>query len=113
MIAEIRQKLPQIKILCQKYRLAKLWLFGSALEPDRFTDESDIDFLYSFDDGGKYNEKMHYAALWSDMLDELRKLFKRDVQLIAYGPFRNPYFRESVEATKQLIYDKDAEKLSV
>jgi predicted nucleotidyltransferase len=93
--------------------MAKLWLFGSALDAKRFGPDSDVDFLYTCDDGGNYDPDFPYVGNWSDMLDDLREVLGREVQLIEYGPFRNPYFRASIEATKQLIYDKDTEKLPV
>ena len=111
MVAEVKNKLPQIAALCKKYQMAKLWLFGSALEPDRFGPDSDVDFLYVEDDGGSYNPDYDYVANWSDLLDELRILLEREVQLITYYSIRNPYFKASVDATKKLIYDKDTEKL--
>ena len=113
MITLVKGKLPKIVELCQRYRIAKLWLFGSALDPLQFTPKSDIDFLYQFDDGGTFNPHFQYVGNWSDMLDELRILLGREVQLIEYGPFKNPYFQESVESTMKLIYDKNAEKLFV
>ena len=35
---------------CQKHRVRRLWLLGSALRDD-FTDQSDVDVLYEFDPG--------------------------------------------------------------
>lgn len=38
----------KIIALCKKYKVAKLWVFGSILT-DRFTDQSDVDFSVNFD----------------------------------------------------------------
>ena len=113
MVTEIKENLSKIAALCRKYQMSKLWLFGSALDPAQFRPDSDVDFLYEPDDGGKYNPDYDYVAYWSDMLDDLRVLLKREVQLIEYNSIRNPYFHASVDATKKLIYDKDTEKLPV
>ncbi|MEZ4776830.1 MAG: nucleotidyltransferase domain-containing protein [Bacteroidia bacterium] len=113
MVLLVKNKLEEITILCQKYRVKKLWIFGSAVIPEHFRPDSDLDFLYQFDDNGTYDPSFPYAANWSDMLTALRDLFDREVQLIAYGPFKNPWFRDSVEATKQLIYDQNTPKVAV
>ena len=44
----IEMNIDKIAALCRKYKVAKLWVFGSILTP-RFTDESDIDLLVTFD----------------------------------------------------------------
>ena len=40
-------QISQLKILCHKYYVDKLFLFGSALNAD-FSEKSDIDFLVKF-----------------------------------------------------------------
>ena len=45
----IELNLQQIFALCRKYKVAKLWVFGSILTP-RFDDESDVDLLVDFDE---------------------------------------------------------------
>lgn len=113
MVDILRRHIPSLNQLCERYQIAQLWIFGSSTRPTQFSDESDLDFLYVFDDEGSYKEDFSYAANWSDFLDDLRELFNRDIQLIPYGDFPNPYFKESVEATKVLIYDKYAKELVV
>ena len=44
----IELNMDKIIALCIKYKVAKLWVFGSILTP-RFNDESDVDFSVSFD----------------------------------------------------------------
>lgn len=38
----------KIIALCKKYKVAKLWVFGSILTP-RFNDDSDVDLSVDFD----------------------------------------------------------------
>ena len=45
----LSENLPQIEAACHQFGIKRLFVFGSALS-DRFTDASDIDFLYEFDD---------------------------------------------------------------
>ena len=43
----IELHLDQIAALCRKYKVAKLWVFGSILT-SRFNDNSDVDFSVVF-----------------------------------------------------------------
>lgn len=45
----IEMNIDKIIALCKKYKVMKLWVFGSILT-SRFNDDSDVDFS----DGGKY-----------------------------------------------------------
>jgi len=96
----IEKKLPDLKLLCEKYRVATLYLFGSA-NSDNFNENSDIDFLISFKDDVTLEE---YADNYFDLIFELESLFGRDVDLITEKTLSNPYFIRSVEQTKRLIY---------
>lgn len=85
--------------LCKKHKVAKLYAFGSVLTP-AFNEESDVDFLVEFernsisDVGGNFF-KFQFA---------LEDLLGREVDLIEYSAIRNPYFKEEVDETKELIY---------
>jgi hypothetical protein len=54
-----------------------------------------------FDSTLKQNRFDNFFAL----LEELRKLFKRPVDLVEPGGLRNPYFIDSVNRTRKRIYD--------
>ena len=45
----IEMNIDKIIALCRKFKVAKLWVFGSILTP-RFDDESDVDLLVDFDE---------------------------------------------------------------
>lgn len=62
LILLVQQNLPYIHTLCSRYRIGRLWVFGSATTPHRFTPESDIDFLYTFAVGEGYHPDFPYAA---------------------------------------------------
>ena len=113
MVELVQKNLSQIRSLCEMYRVSQLWVFGSALHSEKFSNSSDIDFLYTFDDHGVYQEDFPYSANWSNLLTSLRKLLGRDIQLVAYGNFPNPYFKASVEDSKVLIYDRYAAEIAV
>lgn len=97
----IELNIDKIIALCKKYKVAKLWVFGSILTP-RFNDQSDVDFSVSFD---KSSIKLEdYADNFFDFLDELKLLFCREIDLVCDDSVNNPYFRKQLDSTKQLIY---------
>lgn len=94
----INQYKEQIRQLCRSYGIMRLEIFGSALRND-FGAESDVDCLIDFiEDGGNYFER------YFDFKYELEKLFGRKVDLVVEKAIRNPYFKQDVSETKQLIY---------
>lgn len=96
----IENKLPQIKKLFCKYGAKKVFLFGSAAT-DKFHNDSDVDFLYTFSEDLDYET---YANNYFSLLDELQDLLKKKVDLIAEKTLRNPYLIESINESKiQLI----------
>lgn len=96
----IVEKLPEVRQLCRKYRIATMYLFGSA-NTDTFSENSDIDFLVSFKNDVTLEE---YADNFFDLMFELEDLFGRKIDLITEKTLSNPYFIRSIEQTKRLIY---------
>ena len=45
-----------------------------------------------------------YADNYFDLKYSLENLFKRNVDLLEDKAIRNPYLRQSIDSTKQLIY---------
>lgn len=88
-----------INTLCRKYKVAKLYAFGSVLT-SAFNEESDVDFLVEFE----RNEIPDFANNYFELLFALKDLLRREVDLIEYSAIRNPYFKEEVDETKELIY---------
>lgn len=86
--------------LCQRFHVRRLEVFGSALRSDFRPDDSDPDFLVEFGP----ESLRDYAEGYFGLKEGLEALFGRPVDLIAAGTIRNPYFRESVEAGKALLY---------
>ena len=93
----------KIAALCKKYRVSKLWIFGSILTP-RFNAESDVDFSVDFDAERINAEGLDWADIFFDFMHELEKLLGRKVDLVDEVAVKNPYFRKELDATKQLIY---------
>jgi len=92
-------KLLILKNLCVAYDVKTMHVFGSACT-DKFNANSDIDILVSFKELSIEKYTDNYFALH----EELEKLFERKIDLITENSLSNPYFIESVEETKQLLY---------
>ena len=99
MQAFIRDKIEDLKILCQKYDVKTMHVFGSA-STDKFNSESDVDILIAFKD----ISIEQYTDNYFNLHDDLEKLFERKIDLLTENSLSNPYFIESVEETKQLLY---------
>ena len=97
----IELNLDQIIALCKKYKVAKLWVFGSILTP-RFNEQSDIDFSVSFNKSEI--DLKDYADNYFDLFDELKNLLHRDIDLVFDDSVKNQYFRKSLDSSKVLIY---------
>jgi predicted nucleotidyltransferase len=97
----VAEKIPQLTELCKKYRVTKMYLFGSAARDDFDEATSDIDLLFSF---SSELTPEQYGENYFDLMYALDDLFGRKVDLVSEKSLRNPYFIASVERTKQLIY---------
>ncbi len=99
----IEINLQQIFALCKKYKVKKLYLFGSILT-ERFNDQSDVDFSVEFDKEEINNNKMDWADLFFDFLHEMEELLGRKVDLVFDNYISNTIFRKELDNTKRLIY---------
>lgn len=88
-----------INSLCEKHKVAKLYAFGSVLS-SAFNEESDVDFLVEF----QLTDIPDFASNYFELQFALEDLLGRGVDLIEYSAIRNPYFKEEVDETKELIY---------
>ncbi len=95
----IEQNISRITELCKEHNVDKLYLFGSACTPG-FSRESDVDFLISFKDVAL----LDYADNFFDFQVALEELLNRKVDLVVEKSITNPYFKNSVERTRSLIY---------
>jgi predicted nucleotidyltransferase len=96
--SEVESQRGRIAELCRRYRVIRLEVFGSAATERDFDDESDVDFLYEMEKGPGY------AARFFDFKDALEELLGRPVDLVHDASIDNPFFRESVDASRQLVY---------
>ncbi|MFD2285353.1 nucleotidyltransferase domain-containing protein [Pedobacter petrophilus] len=95
----IENHIDSIKELCNTHHVDKMYLFGSALNSD-FNDKSDIDFLVRFKD----IELSGYFDNYFNFKENLRSLFKRNVDLIEEQTLKNPILIKSIDRNKELVY---------
>ena len=79
--------------------MGSLFVFGSVLN-DTFQKNSDIDLIVDFKDVDLYS----YADNYFNLKYSFEKLFKREVDLLEEKAIHNPYLRQSIDSTKQLVY---------
>lgn len=100
MIDMIKLK-PEIERVCRSLPVKRLGFFGSALTRN-FAPNSDVDVLVTFE----LDENIDLFDKYFELKEQLEEIFEREVDLVMDKPFRNPVFRESVEKTKSLIYER-------
>ncbi|MEE8432746.1 MAG: nucleotidyltransferase domain-containing protein [Candidatus Desulfatibia sp.] len=101
MITIIEEKQDTLNKLCAKYRIKRLELFGSAASDENFSiGPSDLDFLVEFlplEGGG-------YFDAYFGFLEELQDLFEKHIDLVTINSIKNPYFLQSVNKSRKLLY---------
>jgi predicted nucleotidyltransferase len=99
-VSVLQSKREVIAKACARHRVARLEVFGSSLREDFKSGDSDVDLLVEFEPMEPYARVEAYFGL----LDELRQLLNRDVDLVMVGAVKNPYIARDIERTKQLLY---------
>jgi predicted nucleotidyltransferase len=67
---------------------------------DKFDKESDIDLIVDFTDVAVED----YADNYFDFKFSLQDIFKRPIDLLEEKALKNPYFIQSLNRQKQLVY---------
>ena len=105
------QYLEQLTALCKKYRVERLYVFGSVLTPHFDQNiKSDLDVLVAMDSG---LEPLERGASILQLWNELEALFNRPVDILTEEAIKNPYFRNEIERTRKLIYDRKSQEIPV
>ena len=96
----IAQHLSGISAICQRYRIQRLEVFGSAARAEDFDPaSSDADFLVEFAPGVQPGLNTIYGAK-----ADLEALLGRGVDLVEPGAVRNPYVLASINRNREAIY---------
>ena len=100
MIPELARHQVELEQLCRRHHVQRLDLFGSAAAGTYRPGESDLDFLVEFEP----LPPGAYADTYFDLLEALERLFGQPVDLVVASAIKNPYFRQSVEQVRALLY---------
>ena len=95
----IEKNIRKLKKLCNKYNVSRLYVFGSVIS-EKFRKDSDIDFIVTFDK----IEISEYADNYFDFKFSLEDLFKRKIDLLEEKEIKNPFLKQSIDTSKELIY---------
>ena len=98
---QVALPLDEIKAFCQRWKIVRLELFGSATR-GKLTSDSDLDFLYTFADDARWG--------WTfvDACDELEAIVGRPVDLVSRSSIEqstNP-FRQAILSSAELVYER-------
>jgi uncharacterized protein len=95
-----RLTIPRKKIaeFCRRRQVVEFSLFGSILRED-FRPDSDVDVLVTFAPDAR-------VSLFDlvDMQDELKTIFKRDVDLVEKDALVNPFRKREILNTARVVY---------
>lgn len=95
----ILENMDKIKTLCMVHNVRTLFAFGSVCN-DKFNDKSDIDLLISF----RPMDYRDYADTYFELADKFESLFQRPVDLVTDKSLSDPFFIDSINQTKTLLY---------
>jgi predicted nucleotidyltransferase len=95
---QIQIQQDKIDDFCLRWRISELALFGSVLRDD-FRRDSDVDILVSFSEEAQWS-----LYEWVEMLEELERIFGRQVDLLSRRSLRNPFRRHEILSTQEVLY---------
>ena len=100
MIDLLERQKGHIGILCSRYSVVRLGVFGSAASGD-ITPSSDLDFIVEFDES---LSAIEYADAYFGLKAALEALLCSEVDLITRRSITNPYFERQLLASEQPLY---------
>jgi predicted nucleotidyltransferase len=95
----------ELAVLCRRFGVRRLDLFGSAATGAFDPGSSDVDMLVEFDD-----EPTRLFDRYFGLKESLEALYGRPVDLVSAGSLRNPFFIAAVNETRQLMYAQEDAK---
>ena len=88
----------KIEDFCRRWKIKEMAIFGSVLRED-FGPESDVDYLVTFFEQARWS-----LFDWVEMIEELKKITGREIDLVDRESIRNPFRRRSILARMEVIY---------
>jgi len=96
----VQEKLVELQELCERHKVRRLELFGSAASGQFDPEKSDLDILVEFQPlclG-------EYADMYFGLLEGLQSLFGRPVDLVMATAVENRYFLEAIQRKHAIVY---------
>jgi uncharacterized protein len=100
MVSLVKDREQELRAICERRHVARLDLFGSAASGAFKRGASDLDFLVTF----KPLSANDHADAFFGLLFDLEDLFGHKIDLVVESTVHNPYFRQELEATRELLY---------
>jgi uncharacterized protein len=99
-VSNLQITIPSTEIadFCARWGVQELAVFGSVLRSD-FSPASDIDLLIELDSSLKLG-----MYEWVEMIEELKEIFGREVDLVEKGAIRNPFRRKAIMENLEVIH---------
>jgi predicted nucleotidyltransferase len=96
----IAQHRASIAVICQRYGISRLEVFGSAARADDFNPaSSDADFLAEFSTGVEPGLDAIFGAKAA-----LEALLGRGVDLVESGAMHNPFVLANINCNREIVY---------
>ncbi len=92
----VQSNLSEIQDLMRNHGVVRAYLFGSAAIGS-MTEDSDVDFMVSFNPGLSYTE---YGNNYFALMYALQNLLKKNVDIVAEETVSNPYLLQSINSQK-------------
>jgi len=96
---KLKDYVKDIEKLCREHKVKSLYAFGSVLT-ENFTEQSDIDLIVDFAN----MDVKDYADNYFDFKFSLQDILQTPIDLLEDKAIKNPYFRQSINQNRQLIY---------
>jgi len=87
-----------IEAFCRRFGVKEFSLFGSILRND-FGPESDVDVMLEFLPGHGFTFENT-----PEVLDDLRRIFGREVDVVEKSRIRNPFRRHAILSSHKVLY---------
>jgi len=96
----ILAKREEIAELCRQHHVRRLSVFGSAARDDFDPETSDVDVIVEFEEIGSDI----YFDNKTSLLESLRSLFGRSVDLLTWKSVKNRYILRAIERSQETLY---------
>jgi hypothetical protein len=108
LLEQIRTNQTEFISLCTAHEVKTLYAFGSVTNDSFLPESSDIDLLVEIENQDPIRRGEQLLALW----EKFEVFFNRKVDLITQTSIKNPILRQTINASKVLIYDGKEQKVS-